>query len=109
MNDEEIIAAIRDAVAVRHFEYDQEHLDAHGGAEGFTIRDAVRVVMTGDVIDPTPERNRWLFCSRVASLKQDRRFHGQWLHVSMQYDEVIALVTAYRPSLREWRTERIRR
>jgi hypothetical protein len=109
LDEQETIAAIRDAVAVRDFEFDQEHCDAHCGTEGFTIEDAIRAVASGDVIDSTPERNRYLFCGSVSSLKQERRFHGQWLHVVGEYDEIVALATMYRPSIAEWRTERIRR
>jgi hypothetical protein len=109
MDDARIVAGIREAVEVGNFEYDQEHCDRHMGIEGFDLEDAVRVVVSGDVIDPTPERDRWLFCGKVSSLAQDARFLGQWVHVSAEYGEVISLPTMYRPLVTEWRTERVRR
>ena len=112
MDDEAIIAAIQEAVAVGNFEWDTEHCYRHMGDEGFALRDAIRVVAIGAVIGPAPERNRWLFCATISSLTQDPRFYGRWLHVLAGYDDddtVVSLVTMYRPSLREWRTERDRR
>lgn len=109
MDDAEIVAEIRGAIEVSNFEYDQEHCDRHMGEEGFDLEDAMRVVIVGEVIEPTPERNRWLFCDKVSSLGRDMRFVGQWLHVSTEYGNVISLPTMYRPLVTEWRTERVRR
>lgn len=109
MDDAQIVAEIRAAVEVGNFEYNQEHCDRHMGNERFDLEDAMRVVVSGDVIERAPERDRWLFCGKVSSLAQDARFLGQWLHVSAEYGEVIALPTMYRPAMVEWRTERVRR
>jgi len=109
MDDAEIVAEIREAVEVGNFEYDQEHCDRHMGGEGFNLEDAMRVVASGEMIEPTPECNRWLFCGKVSSLDRDRRFVGQWLRVSTEYGDLISLPTMYRPLVTEWRTERVRR
>ncbi len=109
MDNAQIVAAIREAVEISNFEYDQEHCDRHMGDEGFDLHDAMHVVTFGEVIEPTPERSRWLFCGKISSLDRDIRFVGQWLHVSAEYGDVISLPTMYRPLAAEWRTERVRR
>lgn len=109
MDEAEIIATIRDAVTMRDFEWDQEHCDLHIGSESFRFEDAIRAVREGDVIETDSARSRWLFCGKVTAIRQDARFHDHWIHVVAEYDEVVSLVTMYRPSLAEWRTERIRR
>lgn len=109
MDDAEIVAEIREAVEIGNFEYDQGHCDRHMGDKGFDLEDAMRVVTFGRVIEPTPERNRWLFCGKISSLDRDVRFLGQWLHVFTEYGDVISLPTMYRPLVTEWRTERVRR
>jgi hypothetical protein len=109
MDDEEIIAAIREAIEVANYETDNAKNSKHMGEEGFTIFDAERTVLHGEVIEI--DHGRWLFCGRAYTLKQDARFHSDWLHVSVDYDvdNGVDLVTMYRPSLAEWRTERVRR
>ncbi|MHB8647847.1 MAG: hypothetical protein ACYDAR_18860 [Thermomicrobiales bacterium] len=109
MADSEIIAEIRAAIEIANYELDLAKCSRHMGNEGFTIFEAEHAVLYGDVI--AAERGRWLFCGDVATLRQDARFHGRWLHVSAEYDVEtgVVLITMYRPDLREWRTERIRR
>ncbi len=109
--DEAVIAEIRERVGIGDFELDRAHCDYHMGHEGFSLRDAVDAVAMGDMIDPTPDRNRWLFCGKVISLVDNPRYRGRWLHVSVEYDDdtAITLVTMYRPLTTEWRTERARR
>ena len=111
MNESAVVADIRARVEVYDFVYNRRHCDVHMAAEGFTVDDAVRAVVYGDVIEETPERNRWLFCGNVPGLKSDRLYRGAWLHVSVEYedDADIALVTMYWPGAAEWRTERMRR
>jgi hypothetical protein len=105
-----IIASIRMAVEVGDFEYDRAHCDYHMGREGFTLDEAVLTVVTGEVIESSPERNRWLFCNRVRTLRADPLYRGHWLHVSVEHDEPgVFIVTTYRPLVSEWRTERARR
>ncbi|MCA1668607.1 MAG: hypothetical protein LC793_14665, partial [Thermomicrobia bacterium] len=65
----------------------------------------------GEVIEYREANERWLFCDVVASLRQDARFRGRWLHVAVQYDEdtSVVVVTMYRPLLSLWITEKKRR
>lgn len=110
MDDADIIANIRMAVEVGDFEYDRAHCDCHMGREGFTLDEAVRAVVSGDVIESSPERSRWLFCDTVRTLRADSLYRGRWLHVSVGHDEAdVFIVTMYRPLVSEWRTERDRR
>ncbi len=111
MDDAAILTAIRDAFQ-GDYGYDQRHLDEHGSAEGFKVPDdAITAIMTGSIIESYPVRNRYLICGRVSSLRQNSRFHGLWLHVSVEYEEDAApsLATAYRPDKDRWINERIRK
>lgn len=105
------VALIREDLAVYNFEYDPEHLDRHMGNEGFDIEDVVTAAVHGDVIEETLERNRWLFCGTVPRLRLRTRSRERWLHVSVESIEATgtAVVTAYRPDVNVWRTERERR
>lgn len=111
MDDADIVATIRMAVEVGNFEFDRAHCDYHMGREGFTLDEAIRVVVSGDVIEASPERNRWLFCGNVRTVQDDPLYRGRWLHVSVEHDDVtdVFIVTMYRPLVIEWRTERVRR
>lgn len=111
MDDDEVIADIRERVTSGQYETDFEHLDYHIATEGFTLVDVEDAVGTGEVIETAPERSRWLFCATVPSLRQDMRFLSRWLHVSVEYDTRagVTVVTAYRPDRRQWRTARRRR
>jgi hypothetical protein len=110
MDDGEIIATIRMAIEIGDFEYDRAHCDYHMGREGFTLDEAIGAVVSGDVIESSPERNRWLFCGTARTLRDDALYRGRWLHVSVGYEEAgVFVVTMYRPLVTEWRTERARR
>ena len=111
MDDGERIAEIRQHVEVYDFAYDRQHCDNHMVDEDFDVDDAVMAVVSGEVIEHAPERSRWLFCGSVSRLRQDVRFRGRWIHVSVQYDEdsAITLVTMYRPTVWQWRSEKVRR
>lgn len=110
MDDAVIIASIRIAAEVGDFEYDRAHCDYHMGHEMFTLDESIGAVVSGDVIESSPERSRWLFCGRVRTLKDDPLYRGRWLHVSVEDDEGgVFIVTMYRPLVIEWCTERVRR
>jgi hypothetical protein len=111
MDDDRLIADIRERVTSGQYETDFEHVDYHVASEGFTLDDVEYAVGAGAVIETAPERNRWLFCGTVPSLRQDARFLNRWLHVSVEYDgdAAVTVVTAYRPDKRQWRTARRRR
>lgn len=106
MDDQEAIAAIRQAIEVGDFEVDRRHGDAHIYDEGFTFRQALSVILHGRVIERSESRNRLLFCDKVRGLRQDHRFRGQWLHVSVERDDesAVMVVTMYRPTVQGWRT-----
>ncbi len=111
MDDAAAIAEIRLCVEIGDFEIDKEHSDFHMFDEEFTLEQAIRVVVTGVVIEADARRNRWLFCGMVPGMQQEMRFRGRWLHVSMERDDAanVEIVTMYRPLVRLWRTERDRR
>jgi len=111
MDDEEVIVEIRERVTNGQYEVDFEHIDYHVGTEGFTLDDVEYVVGAGAIIKAARERNRWLFCGKVSGFRQNARFLGQWLHVSVERegDAEVTVVTAYRPDTARWRTERRRR
>lgn len=110
MDDAATIAAIRLSVEVGDFRMDQQHCDYHIFNEGFTLQQAIQVVVSGNVIEADPQRNHWLFCGTVRGIRQESRFRGRWLHVSVERDDSagVAIVTMYRPLVRLWRTERDR-
>lgn len=68
--------------------------------EGFTLEQAIRVVVSGAVIEADARRNRWLFCGTVPGMRQETRFRGRWLHVSVERDDTadVAIVAMYRPN-----------
>jgi hypothetical protein len=78
--------------------------------EGFTLEQAIHVVVSGTVIEADVRRNRWLFCGTVPGIRPESRFRGRWLHVSVERDDDadVTIVTMYRPLVRRWRTERDR-
>lgn len=108
MHDAGVIEVIRDFVRIGAYEYDRAKSARHQADEGFAPHDAEDAVLHGDVIEE--ERGRVLFCGRVPALRERAGFHGRWLHVVVEYDleETVVFVTMYRPSVREWRTERVR-
>ncbi len=110
MDDAAAIAEIRRCIEVGDYEIDEEHCDEHMFNEGFVFRQAVHVVLSGDVIEADTRRNRWLFCGTVRGMRSEPRFRGRWLHVCVERDEetAVAIVTMYRPLVRLWRTERDR-
>jgi hypothetical protein len=110
MDDVASIAEIRLCVEVGDFRMDQEHCDYHIFNEGFMLQQAIHVVVSGEIVEADMERNRWLFCGTVRGMRQDARFRGRWLHVSVERDDAarVAIVTMYRPLVRLWRTERDR-
>lgn len=107
----DVVADIRERVTSGQYEIDFEHVDYHVASEGFTLDDVESAVGTGEVIEAAPERDRWLFCGAVPSLRHDARFLNRWLHVSVERDAdaEVTVVTAYRPDRRQWRTARRRR
>jgi hypothetical protein len=111
MHDTAIIADIRERIMSGQYEIDFEHVDYHVSIEGFTLRDVEHAVGIGEVIEVASERDRWLFCSRIRSLRQDAHYLDHWLHVSIEHTEgaEVVVVTAYRPDRAHWRTERRRR
>lgn len=111
MDDATAIAEIRLCIEVGDFRMDEEHCDEHMFNEGFVFRQAIQIVLTGDVIEADAVRNRWLFCGTVRGIRLDTRFRGRWLHVCVEREDAtgVAIVTMYRPLVRLWRTERDRR
>ena len=111
MDEAEILAAIRLDIEVYNFGTDEVHTAPHMAAGAFNEDDIVAAVLNGEVIEPSSERNRWLYYGRVVVLCLMATFHGRWLHVSVGYDEAegTTVVTAYRPAKSVWRTERERR
>jgi hypothetical protein len=110
VDDAAAIAEIRLCVEVGDFEIHKELSDFHMFNEGFTLEQAIHVVVSGTVIEADGRRNRWLFCGTVPSMRQETRFRGWWLHVSVERDDAegVAIETMYRPLVRLWRTERNR-
>lgn len=112
MDDSALLDAIREAFQ-GDYGYDQRHLDEHGGDEGFKVPDdAIVAIMTGSIIEKYLDRSRYLICGRVPGLQQHRdRFHGNWLHVIVEYEEdmIPSLATVYRPARDRWITERVPR
>jgi hypothetical protein len=111
MNDDEVIAYIRECLENGNYEWDSQHLDRHMFNEGFDFSDITRAVTEGKIFDPNSDSRRWRFCGIVPRLRHDPRFLGRWLHVSVEYEEgaEVAVVTAYRPRVDEWETETRRR
>ncbi len=112
MGDEVLLRAIRTACLSDPPMYDQQHLDEHGGDEGFAIPDdAETAIQTGSIIESYPGRHRYLICGSVPSLQYDGRFHGRWLHVIVEYQEGMtpSIATAYRPNKAAWIDHRRRR
>lgn len=111
MDDADVIAAIREAIAREDYAIHLQHSDAHRAEEGFSVEEMEHIVLHGAMIESRPLDNRWLFCGRVRSLKPKATYRGQWLHVSVQRDDdaKVAIVTAYRPLVSRWVTERKRR
>jgi hypothetical protein len=111
MTDYEIIAYIRECLENGNYESDAQHLGRHMITEGFDHDDMAQAVIAGEPFEVAPDRSRWLFFGNVLRLRQHPRFRGRWLHVDVQYEEGtnVAVVTAYRPLVREWETATRRR
>ncbi len=108
MNTDEIIAYIRECLENGNYDSDSEHLDYHAFAEGFNIDDAIQVVVENDPVDEYVDRSRWFFCGTVPLLREYAQFRSRWMHVFIQFEEGarVELVTAYRPLVDEWETEK---
>jgi hypothetical protein len=74
MIDAEIVAEIRAAVQVANYELDLAKCSRHMGDEGFTIFEAERAVLGGEVI--AAERGRWLFLAKWLHYGKMRDFTG---------------------------------
>ncbi len=111
MDDDAIIAYIRECLVNGDYDWDTEHLDQHMIAEGFDVDDIAHAVIEGTPFETAADRSRWLFCGNVPLLRDYPRFRGRWLHADVQYEEGarVNLVTAYRPLVEKWETETRRR
>lgn len=111
MDENAILAIIRQHAEVSNYEMDEEHVAEHMAVGNFDEDDIVTALMVGDIIERRLEDNRWLICGNVPSLQSLSGVRGRWLHVSVQYveDTGATIVTAYRPDVNEWQNERTRR
>jgi hypothetical protein len=83
------------------------HALQHALQEGFGEKEMIDTILTGDIIETYPERNRVLICSKVVFAPNT----PMYLHVvcEQNYPDQVELVTAYIPNVREWTTPPIRR
>ncbi|MGI8688117.1 MAG: hypothetical protein ACR2M3_06015 [Thermomicrobiales bacterium] len=111
MNDDAIIAYIRECLENGNYDWDSAHLDQHMIAEGFDEDDIAQAVIEGKPFEIAADRSRWLFCGTVPFLREYQQFRDRSLHVDVQYEEGarVNLVTAYRPLVEKWETETRRR
>jgi hypothetical protein len=111
MNNDEVVAYIRECLENGNFDFDTEHLDYHAFAEGFDLDDTLRVVIENAPLAELSDRSRWFFSGMIPSLRDDARFRGRYLHVIVHYEEGarVELATAYRPLVTEWITGTRRR
>ncbi len=111
MDDDAIVAYLRECIETGNYEWDSEHLDRHMILEGFGFDDIGQAVAGGKPFEIARDRDRWLFCGFAPRMSVDPRFLGRWLHVDIQYeaDASVAVVTAYRPRIALWATETRRR
>jgi len=107
MNDDEIIAHIRECLEIGNYEWSSEHLDHHMLAGGFDFDDMTQAVVEGEPFEIAIDRDHWLFCGTVPLLREHPLFRGRWLHVDVHFRQGtnVAVVTAYRPLIARWETE----
>src|SRR4051794_31666341 len=100
-----LVRMIRDRVVAGDVEYG--HPWRHGAEQHFGLLQIREVILTGQVIDWMPDRQRLLFCARVRN--RQRRYI--WLHVAADYSHAIkaGIITAYVPDPSRWDDPPLRR
>ncbi len=72
--------------------------------EGFRPQDAVTAILNGSIIERRLDHARCLICGRADGIRDDRRFHGDFIHCAIRYDNITRLIviTMYRPRVDVW-------
>ncbi len=83
------------------------HAAQHGLKEGFGERQMVEAILSGQIIERYPERQRVLICGR-ATLEPKTWIY---LHIvcEQNYSDQVELVTAYIPDELEWEKPPLKR
>lgn len=100
------IETIRDIVRAKRYQI-KLHTVQHALQEGFGEKEIVAAILTGNIIEQYPSRNRVLICGR-AVFDADMMMY---LHIvcEQNYSDQIEIVTAYIPNRAEWDEPPIRR
>jgi hypothetical protein len=100
------IDTIRQLVRARRYQV-KLHAVQHALQEGFGEREMVAAILTGDLIETYPERNRVLICGKAMFAPGLEMY----LHVvcEQNYPDQVEFVTAYVPNRREWTTPPVKR
>lgn len=94
---------------VRAGEYSlRPHAIQHAAKEGFTSDDILQAVLTGEVIEQYPDRNRCLLYADIVVEGITLPLHVV-CEFQPEVDTVVDVVTAYVPTEEEWVSPRQRR
>ena len=84
------------------------HAIQHAAKEGFNFSDILHVVLTGEIIERYPDRNRCLFYADIVVERISLPLHVV-CEFNPKIDMVVDIVTAYVPTAEEWISPRRRR
>lgn len=109
--DPTLIERIRQKIRDKEYYVKIAHCEEHTVPEEFLIGDGVNVILNGTPLKDYSDRGRVLFCGKVHQLKLKIRFRGRWIHTIVEHheDRKNAVVTMYRPTVKDWRSEKRRR
>lgn len=111
MNDDMLLQWIRTSIEDGRYYITEHAMTSHTQDESFRIGHALRAIARGTIIAHRPDEERCLICGDVPEMDILRGYHGEFLHVVVEYRQVdnIVIITAYRPSLEDWETPTMRR
>jgi hypothetical protein len=83
------------------------HAVQHGLKEGFGEKQMIEAILSGQIIEQYPERQRILICGQtMLELKTQIYLH---IVCEQNYPDQIELITAYIPDELEWETPPLKR
>jgi hypothetical protein len=101
------IKQVREQVSAGEYSL-RPHAIQHAAKEGFNFSDILHAVLTGEVIERYPDRNRCLFYADIVVEKITLPLHVV-CEFNPELDTIVDIVTAYVPTEETWISPRQRR
>lgn len=95
------IERVSELINKKHYSI-SKHAFVEAFADGFSLRDILTAIRTGEIIEEYPDRNRLLIYAKIGV----RPIHVVVSYASTNY---IWIVTVYRPDPKEWVNNKVRK